>query len=272
LLNEDQKEELYIRTLQLKNLMYNTIDSKFRNDYPNIIFNRIFFSRDLSEIEIKELLSLPSNIEYKWYEKNIIVSALSLSLIQRFDIVKIELLLNFINAFEKGVFERALVGLAIGLYRREHKLLLYPKIVERLNKLQEIDDIQSGLQTIASALNRETYKGCYNRWGAFFSSTDFQVFRKIEQWFVPFYPNNPILQNMVNSLPNVKNIHLLPDLLTFDRHLSHSQKYLLALNLCSWDKKKVAKLIKSFKVLMDARENMFMITILLIFIYFFKTS
>lgn len=246
-LNFEEKEKLYTLSIKLKQLMYSEIDQKFRADYPSIIFNRIFFTQDLSEIEIKEISEIPNNEKYKWYEKSIIVSALSLSLMRKFNPVKIGLLLNFINVFEEKVWQRALVGLTLGLYGKENKLLLYPEIKKRLENLQEIRDVEDGLRTISIELNKQTYLRCHEPTVSFFNLHSFDRLSKVDQWFLPFYKKNPILQSVIDEFPNIQDIHLLPELITNDRHLSNSQKYAIIINMPSLEEDKVIDLLDYLK-------------------------
>ncbi|MEZ5044124.1 MAG: CDC27 family protein [Saprospiraceae bacterium] len=245
-LSQDKKEELYIRLLKVKKFMFEKIDDKFKHDYPNIIFNRIFFAKNLERDEIKEISTIPNDKSFTWVDKSIIVSALSLSLINNFNIEKVDLLLNFIHSFEDKVWHRALVGLVLGLHQRENKILLYPKLIKKLERLQEIEDVQKGIRIITSALNLENYKNCFRN-SSDLLANQFKVLRKVEQWFLPFYDENPVLEKIKIDLPNIEKIERLPFLLTNDRHLCNSQKYAICLSLHSWEPSKIKELIKDLE-------------------------
>ncbi|MEZ4850375.1 MAG: hypothetical protein R3B93_17535 [Bacteroidia bacterium] len=269
ILSEKKKEELYVRSLQLKKLMFSKLNEKFKDDYADIIFNRIFFLKNLEEEEIKEISKIPDDNSISWIDKSIIVSALSLSIIQQFNVQKINLLLNFINSFEEKVWQRALVGLVLGLHNRENKILLFPNLINRLKKLQEINEVQNGLRIIASELNRETYKNCFSNWDDTIG-VEFKVLRKVEQWFLPFFEKNPILKTVKENFPNVKDIDLFPDLITNDRHLSNSQKYVICLSLPNWDHEKVTELIEYLKGCQHCKKEHIFDPYIADFYFFFK--
>ncbi len=247
-LDSNEKQLLYMQALRLKKVMHDKIDQKLNKEYPLIIFNRLIFAEKLDKIEIDQLSTIPANKQFTWYEKGLIVSAISLSLIKRFDPAKIDLLINFIIPFDDLVWQRALLGLVLGLKNREDKIKLYPDTVRKLERLQEIQDVEIGLQIIGAELNKESYKGCFMwRWSRFMDKNSFKILGKVEQWFLPFYPNNPIIENVKQSFPNVKDIELIPELITNDRHLSNSQKYAIVLELPKWEECKVNDFIRSLK-------------------------
>ena len=257
-LSPDDAESLYLQNLKLRQEMFSEVDKKLKKDYPKIMFSRIFFAHTLEQEEINQLLSIPTNDSYSWHEKSIIVSALSLSLIKEFNKEKVQLLINFITPFEEKVWQRALTGLAIGLHNKAHILKLFPKLETQLNKLQEISEISKGLQTIAIELNNEHYNGCFRVWHEIIGEDSFRVLRTVDSWFIPYYKNNPVINDVKARFPDIKDIHLLPDLILSDRHLSNSQKYVLALNLEHYDKIKVNRILNRLKRMSKCtREHIF---------------
>lgn len=242
-LSETELQDAYIKSIEIKQLLYDEIDLKFKKEYPSIIFNRLYFSDILFEIEIIQLKSLPSDKSYTWYEKSIVVTALTLSLLRKFDPTKIEILLSFLNEFEHMVWQRALVGIVLGLYNRENLILLYPNLVKRLSELKEIKRIRNGIKAITISLYSKTYKHFYDDLREFYDNVEYGDFKSPQHWFVPFYPRNPTLQEELLSLPNVNDIHLLPNLLTNDRHLSNSEKYAFIKALKKWPEERVSQFI-----------------------------
>jgi hypothetical protein len=82
--------------------------------YASALFDTIYTSEILDTITINEILKIRTNDNnnFKWYDRSLIVSALTLSLINfKFDNKKANLLLDFVTDFEPKVWERALTGL-----------------------------------------------------------------------------------------------------------------------------------------------------------------
>lgn len=83
-----------------------------------------------------------------WYDKSIIVSALTLSLLRHFDIEKVNILFDFFEEGEMHVWQRALIGLFIGLYYHDYRLPYYPEIVDRLEAAREARKLEKNIEAI----------------------------------------------------------------------------------------------------------------------------
>ncbi|MFO7939714.1 MAG: tetratricopeptide repeat protein [Bacteroidales bacterium] len=88
---------------------------------------------DKDQTLISELITSPI---VPWHDKSQIVSALTLSLFRNFTITKVQLLSKFIQEKQTQVWERALVGLILGLYQYHNRLYLYPEVKEELATLK----------------------------------------------------------------------------------------------------------------------------------------
>jgi tetratricopeptide (TPR) repeat protein len=111
-----------------------------------------------TEIELLSKLSKPDTIA--WYDKCVLVSALTLSLIRHFDSNKIDQLFNFYEAGEMQVWQRALVGLVLGLTYFDKRIKYYPEIMMRLRAIQGLkpEDKSMEIVIIQFIKARETEK------------------------------------------------------------------------------------------------------------------
>jgi len=98
--------------------------------------------------------------EVEWNEKCLVVSSLTLSLLNHFDTVKIQLLAGFVLARENQVWQRALTGLTICLIKYDDRLPFYPDLSEYFEELAVEDHVLQGLELILMQLlmARETDK------------------------------------------------------------------------------------------------------------------
>jgi len=124
-----QAEENYYRSLMnIFRIIWMT--DKFRDDEINIV-RQIIPSRFIP-----------------WYDKSILVSSLTLSLIRHFDLQKANLLFDFFESRENQVWQRALSGLVLGLYYHDQKLKYYPEIEQRLKLIKEEQNFDKNIEAI----------------------------------------------------------------------------------------------------------------------------
>jgi tetratricopeptide (TPR) repeat protein len=114
----------------------------------NMLFGIIWHADKLKDNEISLLkkISQPGNLA--WYDKCTLVSALTLSLIRHFDSNKIDLLFNFYESGEMQVWQRALVGLVLGLTFFDRRIQYYPEILSRLQALQGMQPADKSMEII----------------------------------------------------------------------------------------------------------------------------
>lgn len=101
------------------------------------LFRFYWLKDDFQEKDLQLLHEVIAEPLLAWHDKAQIVSALTLSLFRNFSLDKIEVLAKFIRQQESQVWERALVGLILGLYHYRNRLHLYPEIKEELYSLQK---------------------------------------------------------------------------------------------------------------------------------------
>ena len=114
----------------------------------NSIFQLILLSDNFGEAEISLVKKINEARIIPWYDKSILVSALTLSLIRYFDPDKINLLLDFYERKEEQVWERALTGLFISFYHHDRRLHLYPEVVQRLKVIKGNRKLEKSLASL----------------------------------------------------------------------------------------------------------------------------
>lgn len=100
------------------------------------LFTSVWLSDKLSDNQIALLQKIRESQFLPWYYKSLVVSGLSLSFLRHFDIRKLNLLFEFYQQSEYQVWQRALIGILIGLYVNDQRIHLYPEINQRLKAFQ----------------------------------------------------------------------------------------------------------------------------------------
>jgi len=233
-LKQGEKAQLYLKSIQLQQKLYEDISINLKSDYPHIIFNRLYYEKELYEVEYQQLSAAVSDTDLKWYEKSIIISALTLSILRELDEKKLSILVEFVLQFENNLWQKALVGVVLGIYNRDNLLLFYPEVIKRLSELKNHKKIFAGVVQITNALMNEEFGGHIEEWIGKLPKLNYDYFQLPQNWFVPFYRSNPILESVKKNMPNIENIEKLPELIITDKHLSNSEKYSLVLSSNHW--------------------------------------
>jgi tetratricopeptide (TPR) repeat protein len=124
------------------------------------IFSIILHSDKLKDKEIELLDKISKSDGIAWYDKCVLVSSLTLSLMRHFDSKKIDLLFTFYESGEKQVWQRALVGLVIGMAYYDGRLSFFPEILQRLKAIQGNNQMNKSIEIIIQQFvkARETEK------------------------------------------------------------------------------------------------------------------
>jgi tetratricopeptide (TPR) repeat protein len=122
---------------ELTRLLHETdvVGEMVNEDSPHItprLFQIIWLTEKYVEADIRLIETIRKSDELPWYEKSLVVSALTLSLLNCFDKEKFFLLLDFYDDHEDQVWQRALTGLVIALQYYGNRVGLYPSINARL--------------------------------------------------------------------------------------------------------------------------------------------
>jgi tetratricopeptide (TPR) repeat protein len=113
-----------------------------------MLFQVIWHADKLKDTEITILKKLSRTGTIAWYDKCTLVSVLTLSLIRHFDSSKIDMLFNFYENGEMQIWQRALVGLVLGLTFFDRRIQYYPEILSRLKALQGIRPADKSVEII----------------------------------------------------------------------------------------------------------------------------
>ena len=100
--------------------------------YINEFFNYIWLTDSFTDEDVEEIKSFFSADNHQWYDKSLIVSALTLSAIRYFSHKKIILLIKILKSGEKQISERAFVGLMLSLFIHGERVIYYPEIENEL--------------------------------------------------------------------------------------------------------------------------------------------
>lgn len=232
----DLKAKLYDEIFKETNEQLNFVTDRKELLYSSVLFDEIYLKEILAPITILEIQKIrEDNINYKWYDRSLIVSALSLSIINyKFDFKKANLLLDFITDFESNVWERALTGLTIAIiYQKNRSWLRDTNFLNRLKTLQNNDEIQEGLKVINFILMNKLYEDNLFNPNLF----NIELFQNPMNCFVPFYENNEIFKNAINDAENNFDVDEFRDYID-NLPFMDSHKYALCLGLSSGGLKK----------------------------------
>lgn len=112
------------------------------------IFKFIWLTGKLKDDHKKLIRRINRSSSIEWTEKCLVVSALTLSLLDYFDQEKIILLTEFIDSQETQVYQRALIGFVIALLFYDQRISFYPEIVKKLKELSFNETLQKDTEAV----------------------------------------------------------------------------------------------------------------------------
>ncbi|HEY3390506.1 MAG TPA: hypothetical protein VGK38_13090, partial [Prolixibacteraceae bacterium] len=155
------------------------------------IFYHVWFTDKMTENEIQFVRSFINNEGFPYYEKSLVVTGLTLSLMRHFDENKIILLFNAYDISDEEVSQRALIGLLIGIYYYDQRMPLYHAITGRLEILIEDPRFRSNFEKAILQFIR--------------SKETEEIQRKLQDEIIP---------EMIKLSPNLRNKLSIEGLLT----------------------------------------------------------
>jgi len=99
------------------------------------VFKLIWLTEKIMDFHLDLVNQVNESEHVPWHEKCLLVSALTLSIFNYFDVRKFKILISFVNRREKGVYQRALTGLILSLIWHDSRLSKYPDLEEELREL-----------------------------------------------------------------------------------------------------------------------------------------
>lgn len=127
------------------------VDKPFRNADLQALFDVIYSSEKLDKITLERIRNVRTKTElYKWYDRSVIVSAITCSLIHhnKADEQKITLLIDFINDNEDKVWQKAITSLFVTLNHLGNKWLRFPSIIGKIKSLNQNLKVQNACSAI----------------------------------------------------------------------------------------------------------------------------
>lgn len=146
------------------------------------LFEKIWVSTRWSEVEANEARALFNSLLVQVNDLSVMISAITMSLLQIFDIRKFMFLLDAYAHQDVMLNQRAIVGIALTCYYHDEQICRYPEAVLRMNDLNEDPGFIKNLHDIQIQLlqsSRETRK----------------IDKKMREEIIPEMMKNPKLQN-----------------------------------------------------------------------------
>nr|WP_315175141.1 SIR2 family protein [uncultured Flavobacterium sp.] len=127
------------------------VDKPFRNTDLQSLFDVIYSSEKLDRLTLERIQKVRTKTEiYKWFDRSVIVSAITCSLIHfnKADEQKITLLIDFINDNEEKVWQKAITSLFMVLNHLGNKWLRFDSIKTKIKSLNQNLRIQDACSVI----------------------------------------------------------------------------------------------------------------------------
>lgn len=185
-LNLDEKYKLYKTYLNKVEDIKLNVKELLAEDYNIILFRRLIFGERLEQSELQEIAAMPYSSDLEQHEKSLIISAITVRMINSFDKELFEYLINFSLTFEEGIWEKALVGMVLIIKLNSNNILLYPKMVKKLKRIKEITSVQEAISRIDYDLLKEHYKWIGDSKRKKIVTLENEFWNKIENWFKNF--------------------------------------------------------------------------------------
>lgn len=118
------------------------------------IFNYLWLTSRYSETDARVVGQIFESAGFPWYEKSLLVSAITLGLVRTFDVKRLEILVRLYADSNPLIAQRALVGvlLAIGMY--SNRISHQPKVIEMLKTMADDANFESDSFSVISQIIR----------------------------------------------------------------------------------------------------------------------
>jgi tetratricopeptide (TPR) repeat protein len=143
-----QQLEQMLFSLEMKKMAKETGSDTNSEVSFDRIFRLLWLTDKLNEDLANLIKTMVHSETIEWYDKSLVASGLTLSLLRYFDPVKFSLLAEFVEAKQHQVYQRALVGLVIPLICYNRRIQYYPVITKALIDLKRDDSIQTEMEAI----------------------------------------------------------------------------------------------------------------------------
>lgn len=143
---------------KIKNLA--SLPDDKRSEEIKQMFNYLWLTDKFHESE-KSFVTWALQKNYlQWWEKCLVISAMTLSLQRNFDETKVLLLIDAYKGNEEQIWQRALVSIFIVLFQHSNRLFLYPNLKKKIEELREDPQFGNNIEIIIFQLikTRDTEK------------------------------------------------------------------------------------------------------------------
>jgi tetratricopeptide (TPR) repeat protein len=161
------------------------------------IFNLLWLTDKFKDADQNMVKAIWKNKNFPWYERAIIISAITISVIRCFDTKKIHLLIEYSLDDDIRIRQRSLVGLVMVLHSYNRRMNLYPDVINDLERLKLFPDIEFQLELIIIQFlkSKETEK----------------ITKKLEEEIIPeMVKFQPVLKDKLD-LDNILSDEFLED-------------------------------------------------------------
>ncbi len=117
-------------------------------------FKLLWLTDKLTEDDTTLVARIFGSSSIPWYEKAMMVSALTLGMLQCFDQRKVTLLIDLYRSEDARIAQRALVGIVISFALYDNRLQLYPAIMDRLSQYKENEKFALEVESVIVQLIR----------------------------------------------------------------------------------------------------------------------
>lgn len=131
-----------------------------RSEEIKQMFNYLWLTDKYHEAEKSFVEMALQKKHLQWWEKCLVISAITLSLQRNFDETKVLLLMDAYKSNEEQIWQRALVSIFIVLFQHSNRLFLYPNLKTKIEELRENPQFEKNIETIILQLikTRDTEK------------------------------------------------------------------------------------------------------------------
>ncbi|MBL6962596.1 MAG: hypothetical protein ISR55_02135 [Bacteroidetes bacterium] len=136
----------------LKNSSVESIENAKENSTLLSVFRRLWLTDKYTETEKYFVTELMKSEHFPAHDKCLLVTAVSLSLLNYFDKEKFLLLSAIYQMGEEQVCQRALVGFILSLFKFDKRLSLYPEIEKEFLVLNKQDNFKEDLELVLMQL------------------------------------------------------------------------------------------------------------------------
>ena len=230
------------------NLVINKVDDtildseKAKKEFININFEEISGEGQILPATLNFIYTLRTEkTKYEPYRHSLIISALSLGLIRKYDETKARLLMDFATDDDPALSYRALTGVVLGLLDKEN--YISEDLQRKLETLQDNVKIQRCLLVIFFLIGNidELHRIAATLQNLEYNK--FEFFTVTQHWFQPFYENNPVLKENGADKKFAKGIFESIVFLGLD-----STKYALMLSFSTLTKENIDQFSKFFEL------------------------